>query len=326
MYKNKAIKLTGVLLVLFLTACRNETVSEMKQSADDIFSDLDTVNNSEGISSSIIIETGVYQGPDTMEFVYDGSPIEFDYFMDADGACEMGLKIYVNGFSQPYLADGEETFMHVVSLNDEMKVFHVSFQPVDGEKGEVAELLFTSVFNPIVMEPDENGSVNFGNNQNMSSPLFWSINMKSDCRSGKISVEDLNSTAVCRNFTEEEKASFIHSDVSGNRKDDLDYFHLELWNEKRIDESTISWEEDGMISLKLYGGNESVYRVSFYSNFELLKINGKSYYDISVKKGQETSYDISLKDIPAGKDFYVMVISLDSDGDWAKSSSCYIRK
>lgn len=57
-----------------------------------------------------------------------------------------------------------------------------------------------------------------------------------------------------------------------------------------------------------------------------LPVGKLSYYDISVKKGQETSYDISLKDIPAGKDFYVMAIPLDSGGDWAKSSSYYIRK
>lgn len=327
MNKKKLLKLFLLLMTVIcvLIGCgKEETAVSGTEETEDIFSDLVTEDGLEAVYTSITIEAGVENGPGNRTFTYDGSPIEFDYSISTEGNCKVGLKLYVNGFSQVYEVDGEETVMHVEELDSEVKKLHVSFQPVDGKKGDKVSLLFTNILNPEIIEPNSSGNVVFGNSHSMSSPLDWYIEMEEDCSTGHDLAGKTQAAQVsCREFTKEEREAFIHSDVSGNRKDDLDYFRCEIGDGEETDGTIISQSEK-TVKVKLYGGDEGTYRVSFYSNFELLEIDGKSYFDIKVKDGQETAYELALEDIPAGKDFYAMAIAVDLDNSWNKSKSYYI--
>ena len=96
---------------------------------------------------------GGIKTPDS--FVYDGKPLELEYFFDAEKPCVMGLMIFVDGMLQPYIVEDEEkeTTMHIVELGEkDEKSFKVRFTPLTGEKGDELEIYTVNVYNALVLE------------------------------------------------------------------------------------------------------------------------------------------------------------------------------
>ncbi len=86
-------------------------------------------------------------------FVYDGGEMSIAYAVNASGkAKNVGFLVFVDGISQPYKTDSDDTYktMHVLNLekDDTDYPFSIIFDPVTGKKGETLSLTIVSLYAP----------------------------------------------------------------------------------------------------------------------------------------------------------------------------------
>lgn len=279
-------------------------------------------------SSNIISSVVVSPDPKKMTLTYNGSPIPVTYQFECENPCTMGLMLYVNGILQPYTvtATGEETTMHTIEMGEnDSQQFEFEFTPVCGKKGDKLVLIFANVYNAKVIELV--GDINsFGNNQNISQPLPWTLQLNADSAEKEFKIAN---DYQAKPFSEEEKSSFIKIDRRGVRRNSLDNncFIGIKQNERFLSQRTVlSHSANNDLELYVYGNLTGKYRISLYGDFTRLPINGQDYIEIEVKKGEYSVVPFTFSKTDAAKYKNVFAISapMEFQNALSKSSSIYI--
>lgn len=268
---------------------------------------------------------GGIKTPDS--FVYDGKPLELEYFFDAEKPCVMGLMIFVDGMLQPYIVEDEEkeTTMHTVELGEkDEKSFKVRFTPLTGEKGDELEIYTVNVYNALVLELK--GDINtFGNWQKatQANPRIIKFNKsvpKSD-------------VAISKNYfsvpmSAEEIKSYTRTESDGTTSSKLFDCETEIRKGGEILCGKAMLDSESLSDTKIYvyGKVPGRYRVSLYGDFNKLKINGADYVEVEVKKDEYAVIKLTEADseVLNYKNIFAVSAPVDCSSSVSKSSSLYI--
>lgn len=313
------------MAMFFLIGCSTKASNEKKETSE-VFDAFDTMENDEeqqkSESSSIEIHSQVVGEYKDCNFIYEGKPIEFDYSWTADGECEMGLQIFIDGVLQEYEVAGKKTTMEKRMLSEGEEIFHISLEPMLGEKGDKLSLLFLNVYQPEVIEKNEQGYVMVENKQKMSSLMYWWITMN---QTSKVREEQpKKGSFYTREITKEEQENFLKKDSFGNVKNELEYLQIfAMTDHEKIENFMIDGTNE-TIEFEMIGGKSQRYIVSFYVDFLPISVNGSVYHEVNMQKGKAALVEINKSELRGGKNLYALAIPLDGDEFWVKSSSYYL--
>lgn len=283
---------------------------------DNIFENYSESNNTP-TQDTIYIDSGVVDY-ENVNFEYNGKPLEFDYKFNSTADCEMGLQFFVNGILQEFTVNNEEYNLYKVNCKANTdEIFHVSFIPNNGNKGESASLIFANIFNPEIIELK--GKVNtFGNYHKISQPMPWGIKMNIDANQNSFAI---SSDYDEHKFTQEELNEFIKIKDDGSKTNMLDE---RMFFDASKDIERISKKDENTLTFNLEGNLEGKYRISLYGDFEQISISGNNYIDIDVKKNTQYSISIPIEKIENYKNVYAVAVALDNAEGLIKSHSYYI--
>lgn len=314
----KISKFILILLTIAMLFSACTTYKAENETDENPFEDYN-VSEKNNNNDSIYIDSGVV-GFDKDNFEYNGKPIEFDYKFYSNKNCEMGLELYVNGILQEFTVDNNKYSLYKTKCKEnEDNIFHVSFVPNVGKKGDNLSLIFANVYNPEIIEyKDENNT--FGNNQKISQPQPWGIKMNSDSNNKKFNI---STSYKEHSFTNEELKEFTKILKDGTKENTLDQF-MRFSTSKEFE--TISLSKEKTITFELYGNLEGKYRISLYGDFEKTHINKSDYIDIDVKKNTKYSIEVNTSDLKNYKNVYAVAVSLDNTEGIIKSPSYFINK
>ncbi len=273
--------------------------------------------NSNSEEETIYIDSGVVDY-DNVNFEYNGKPLEFDYKFNTTADCEMGLQLFVNGILQKFTVNNKEFDLYKINCKANTdEIFHVSFTPNNGSKGETASLIFANIYNPEIIEFE--GTVNtFGNYHKISQPMPWGIKMNVDASKKSFVI---SSNYEEHKFTQEELNEFIRINEDGSKTNILDE---RMFFDTSKDIQRISKNNEKTLTFNLNGNFEGKYRISLYGDFKQVKINDNNYIDIDVKNNTQYSISIPVETIENYKNIYAVAVSLDNAEGLIKSSSYYI--
>lgn len=266
---------------------------------------------------TIYIDSGVVDY-DNVDFEYNGKPLEFDYKYNSTADCEMGLQLYVNGILQEFSVNNEKYNLYKVNCKaNKDEIFHVSFTPNNGTKGETSSLIFANIYHPEVIE--FKGTVNtFGNYQRISQPMPWGIKMNESVEEGNLKISSVYDE---HEFTQEELNEFIKTNEDGSKTNSLDQ---RMFFDTSKDIQRISKSNEKNVVFNLNGNMEGQYRISLYGDFEKIDINGNDYIDIDVKKNTQYSVTVPVDIIKDYKNVYAVAVALDNTEGLIKSDSYYV--
>jgi len=289
---------------------RNDTTD------DNVFENYNDVNSNTE-QEAIYIDSGIVDY-ENVNLEYNGKPIEFDYKYNSSANCEMGLQLFVNGILQKFSVDGENYNLYKVNCkSNKDEIFHVSFTPNNGTKGETASLIFANIYNPEIIE--FKGEVNtFGNYHKISQSMPWGIKMKEDVDAGNFKI---SSAYEKHKFTKEELNKFIRTNVDGSKTNIL---NEKMFFDTSKDIERISKNNDKTVTFNLYGNLVGKYRISLYGDFEQININSYNYIDIEVQKNTQYSVSFPIEMIERYKNIYAVAVSLDNTEGLIKSNSYYV--
>ncbi len=315
------ILLCGILMTS-LTACGNVTTKEHFKATNTQGTE---IREESSVYKSIEISSGVVgSDAENMTFQYNGEPIRFTYEWQTNETCKMGLKLYVEGIEQSYSVGGNETTLYTENVvGDKATRFDVTFTPNIGESGDTVNLLFANIYEPIILEISKQGTILFGNNQNISSPLFWHIQMNEDNKHEQETgrIKELSSTVVSQ---EEKDNKYVQKDNSGNVRNKLTYMTFELLQDDKVITNAIL-DGNKETRIRVLGGKEGDYRLSLHRNFEVSESEDGTYYDFHQEKEGCTEFRIPKDWLQSGENFYIMAIQTGEGSDWQKSDSFCIR-
>lgn len=220
MMKNKKIGillLAAIILIVMITVSLSIKIQSMQDeplihnssssSEQDPFKEEESAIVRAPGSSNYITANVISPNPENMTLTYNGSPISVTYQFQCENPCIMGLMLYVNGILQPYTitATGEETTMHTVDMGSEdTQQFEFEFTPICGEKGDRLTVIFANIYNAKVIELT--GNINtFGNNQKVSQPLPWTLQLNSDSTKKEFRIA---TDYQVKTFSAEDKSNF----------------------------------------------------------------------------------------------------------------------
>ena len=320
-----------VLLLLITTTCIltigcSDRINQVESKLENPFDEYNGKESDQTRYEHITVESSVVDAPESMMFEYNGQPIIFQYQMESDGLCEMGLMLFINVIQQPFSVYGEEKNVHKVNLTPNKKeIFPVEFTPVVGENGEEVKLIFANIFNPEVIT--FKGNINtFGNNQNIFQALPWSIKMNKSIPSNGIKIGNEYSV---ESFSEEERESFVRVDESGNR---IDKLKLCMSFKRKVDNledlSILNLHNDKTVQFELYGNFPGRYRVSLFGDLEHIPINGYDYIDVKVSGEKKYVINIPVNENQLDKyeNIFATAVSLDNIQGLLRSNSIYVDK
>ncbi|MCC8073469.1 MAG: hypothetical protein LIO62_05025 [Clostridiales bacterium] len=319
MKKEICILLAVISIFSLFFGCSKDDI-EMDDNVDDnVFENYSEADNSSS-QDTIYIDSGVVDY-ENVNFEYNGKPLEFDYKFNCSADCEMGLQLFVNGILQQFTVDNQEYSLYKVNCRaDTDEIFHISFSPDNGKKGESSSLIFANIYNPEIIELK--GDVNtFGNFQKISQPMPWGIKMNVDATQKEFAISNDSNNYDEHKFTEEELNEFIKIKDDGTKINTLDeamYFDTSKDTEK------ISKSDEKILTFNLKGNLEGKYRISLYGDFEKISICGSDYIDIDVKKNTQYSIRVPIEEIENCKNVYAVAVALDNSQGLIKSSSYYI--
>lgn len=341
MMKNKKIGillLAAIILIVMITVSLSIKIQSMQDeplihnssssSEQDPFKEEESAIVRAPGSSNYITANVISPNPENMTLTYNGSPISVTYQFQCENPCIMGLMLYVNGILQPYTitATGEETTMHTVDMGSEdTQQFEFEFTPICGEKGDRLTVIFANIYNAKIIELT--GNINtFGNNQKVSQPLPWTLQLNSDSTKKEFRIA---TDYQVKTFSAEDKSNFIRIDRDGNRRNQLDdncYIEIRQ-NEQTLSSRTVlNYSADNDLELYIYGNLTGKYRVSLYGDFAQLPINGQDYIEIDVKKGEYTiiPFTFSAADAVKYKNVFAVSAPMEFQNALSKSPSLYL--
>lgn len=230
-------------------------------------------------------------------YVLDYAPtVSLRCYEELDGAVnDVGLLLFVNGFSQPYRTD-EEPFvqtMHIAEVPPgERKYITVEFEPVAGELGDTLSVEIITMLHPRFMPTP----------QTKESELFISHSLHPFMPS-KLSVTEktgVTEPAVCTDYTAEPVTEALRKQYlvmgstgsySGENRLDSTVF-LEVTQNAGIVTPAgmlggaareLSFSADAPVTLCMLGGQRCTYRVSLFADHELVHgaFDGCDYLDMT---------------------------------------------
>lgn len=316
MKKATSILLCLIIVTLLFSACTKSNNSSTQET--NPFENYNSNSNSSE-QNTVYIDSGVV-GNENMQFEYNGKEIEFDYRYNSSEDCEMGLQLFVNGILQEFYVNNEKFTVYKTECKANTdNVFHVSFTPNTGKKGETASLIFANIYNPEIIEL--NNTVNtFGNNHKISQPMPWGIKMNKDSTTTE---PNISKSYKEHKFTQEELNEFTKTLNDGTKASKLDNF---MKFEISKDINIISLSDEKSVVFDLYGNFEGTYRISLYGDFKKIDINGNDYLDINVKKNTKYSIKVDTKDFSDYKNIYAVAVSLDNTEGLVKSDTYFIKQ
>lgn len=315
MKKFICILLIIISISTMLFGCSNNNEKD-KTINDNVFENYNAVN-SDTEQETIYIDSGVVDY-DNVSFEYNGIPLEFDYKFNSTADCKMGLQLFVNGILQEFSVHNKKYSLYKVDCKaGKDEIFHISFTPNNGTKGETSSLIFANIYNPEIIKFE--GDVNtFGNNHKISQPMPWGIKMNVNTNQKNFSISNNYDE---HKFTQKELNEFIKVNDDGTKINILDE---QMFFNTAKDIERISKENEKILTFNLYGNLVGKYRISLYGDFNQININGDNYIDIDVKKNTQYSVSVPIELIENYKNIYAVAISLDNSEGLLKSNSYYI--
>ncbi len=326
--------LLAVIFVLIATvyvgtkiALHPQENSLPSSSEQDPFREIGAAVEGASGSSNYITADVITPNPGNMTLTYNGSPVSVTYQFKCEKPCTMGLMIFVNGILQPYTvpSTGEETTMHTVKMGEkDTQQFQFEFTPVCGKNGDELVVIFANVYNAKVMELS--GDVNtFGNNHKISQPQPWTLKLNADSENKAFGISNAFTT---KEFSAEDKSSFIKTDINGNRRDMLDnccYIEIRQNGVLLDSQAAMSQSSENNLEFYIYGNLTGKYRVSFYGDFSRIPINDYDYIEVDVQKGKYTVVPFVFSaDIKKYKNVFAILAPMEFENSLSKSPSLYI--
>ena len=131
--KKLIYELLAILLSFILVGCVTQPSTNEPQTL--------RYECSHGLANQTIYESGLH---------YTGSEIEFDYaFHNVNMDSNFGIMLFLNGQLQPFiLNENSESHLQIVNLKKDTQYesVHISFNPINGEKGDTLQLTIVSIF------------------------------------------------------------------------------------------------------------------------------------------------------------------------------------
>lgn len=249
-------------VLLLLSSCKISTVSsvESQNLQDNPFAQEQTEEVMYAYGFGL-----VSPDPET-NMVYDGSPIEFEYFIDNGGASmSVGMLMFVNGIPQTYCVEGEteETYMHIQQSPANQKItVKASFSPVTGRQGDTLSVRFLSILNP-KNRPEKLDYI-YGHTNAMMTFFPRYIEMAQDSVNN---IEDYPRFSEPREMTEEELGQVVYMDSTGRDVSLLKEFHFYA---QRVDNPDLPYLDVSNHSLTVeiqgFGGPAGDYMLIPYIN------------------------------------------------------------
>ena len=258
------------------------------------------VDVSESASGEQIKTTILYgitsPDPDKRILEYNGEPVEIKFnAQNGPTNAEWGLRIYVDGYLQPFDVENEQYDLYCFKLNsDEAVDINLSFTPVTGEVGDELKVNFILYLNPSYVLHDEN-YVGYDNNHKITQLLPWKLIVNNSVEKQKQTFQNL----TCQSFSE--IPDKIKNDLSNqfdenNQPIDLlktNTFIEQFQSDDNYNTVTI---QNSLLKTYIRGyGKAEKYRLSLYVNHELVNaFDGKPYCIFEIKDGLMTEVETSV--------------------------------
>lgn len=244
---------------------------------------------------------------------YNGETIEIDAFIDnLYSACDVGIRVYVNGMVQPFSTDENDVnSMQVLSVEKEKKKnFKMFFTPVTGEKGDKLNVSFVTMLNPAVVEYDPDFKT-FGNNHKIMQTLIWTLNVNEDTKSEKTAISKEYKKKTISQKELDKKYITVNSYGTRNKLDDMVNIDL-LKSGKAIDSTVVNFDNSDNLKIRLTAGIKAKYRVALYADHELIPFDDKNnYVDVDIDKYNYYDINVSVdKSLINNKNIYAVAVPI----------------
>ena len=211
-----------------------------------------------------------------------------------------GLLIYIDGILQEYSIDsGDNTTMQIVDVPADTKTIYSLNVAAACDELENHYLNIVSVLLPEYVPENKNAS--FGVYH--SGLTIFPRNISFD-------ISDFTKPV---NALHTDKPQRIDSSTSEKYNIGEENVTFRILGEN---DNNQYYENNGTVSLSLLSyttqPDDAKYRVSFYKNHQLVKINDSyEYVDVSVEKGKYSVTDLIINDVQAGDFIYCVAVPLD---------------
>lgn len=248
--------------------------------------------------------------PDKRVLEYNGEPIQIKFnAQNGPTNAEWGLRIYVDGYLQPFVIEDKQYDLYCFELNDRETIdIDLSFIPVIGDVGDELTVNFILYLNPNYVLHDEN-YVGYDNNHKISQLLPWKLT--------------INNSVGKRTFQNSTRQSFseipdkIKNDLSNQfdeNKQSIDLLKVNTFVEQfQMDEdyNTVSVHNSSFKTYIRGYGKAEKYRLSLYVNHELVNaFDGKPYCIFEIKDDLMTKVETSVTYDFTNDDNFVYIIAV----------------
>lgn len=254
-------------------------------------------------------------------FVYDGGEMSIAYKVNASGkAKNVGFLVFVDGVSQPYKTDSDDTYktMHVLNLkkDDTDYPFSIIFDPVTGKKGETLALTIVSLYAPDFM-PDMVKTSSYGG---YHDTLAGNYEIRFDKDAELPNSSTLPRYMKLQNLkqsTEPITQDYIDSlsVFSGMETITLETLNKQVFAQQFFNGqggliSDLKVNADGTlhVAFKITGYPGARYRNTFYINHQALTDGKNTSFETVLTKGNVSviEADIELSELEDFNTFYVL--------------------
>lgn len=265
--------------MLFLCACNNLTMEIDKQ--DTIYNNEDSYVENQ--TKTTILYGITYPDPDERSLEYNGEPIQIKFKAENGPInAEWGLRIYVDGYLQPFIVENKEYDLYCFEMNEkEIINFDLLFTPIVGNDGDKLTVHFILYLNPSYVLRDKE-YVGYDNNHKITQLLPWKLIINKSVKQEAIP------NSVCQTFIDIPEN--LKSDLTNQIDENAQPLNLLESNsfvehfQKFGDYNTIL-VNDCVFNTFIQGyGKAEKYRISLYVNHAIVNaFDGKPYCIFEIK-------------------------------------------
>lgn len=280
MRKTLKIFIFLILIICCFCSCSKSNVEQSSSNQNNT-----AINSTDIKETKVTILYGItYPNPDKRILEYNGTPIEISFnATNGPAKAEWGLRIFVNGYLQPFTVENEKSsdlFCFELNENQEFN-FNFSFTPMVGNKDDELTVHFILYLNPSYVVTDDN-YVGYDNNHDITQLLPWKLIMNADSSNEPDVSTDLVSYIEIPDVIEKELSNQYDENMEPinllKENTFVDHFQTENnFNTINLKKSYFS------TTIRGYGKAEK-YRISLYVNHELVNaFDGSPYCIFDIK-------------------------------------------
>lgn len=306
------------VFTLGLCSCDNSTNNNKREDSD--------ADRSGSSYSGEQIKTTILYGitspnPEKRVLEYNGEPIGIKFnAQNGPTNAEWGLRIYVDGYLQPFTVEDKQYDLYCFELNDHETIdIDLSFIPVVGDAGDELTVNFILYLNPSYVLHDED-YVGYDNNHKITQLLPW-----------KLIINNSVEKQVIQNSTHQSFSEIpdkIKNDLSNQFDENnqpIDLLKVNTFVEQfQSDENynTLSVHNSSFKTYVQGYGKAEKYRLSLYVNHELVNaFDGKPYCIFEIKDNLMTKVETNVTYNFTNEDNFVYIIAVPISEEYNVYSS-----